>query len=83
MGTNSSKVEVIEVTTLDDFTEPVVEPVEEKQQLVKIFEPDKWADAIALVEQSRKTHPAEDIDILRDAAGQIGVFVVNPGVSNG
>ena len=80
------------MTTLDDFTETpdhivdankMVEPPEEKQQLVKIFEPDKWVDAIALVEQSRKTHPEEDIDILRDAAGQIGVFVVNPGVSNG
>ena len=71
------------MTTLDDFTEPVVEPLKEKLQLVKIFEPDKWIEAIALVEQSRKTHPTEDIDILRDAAGQIGVFVVNPGVSNG
>ena len=83
METQPSDVEVIGMTTLDDFTEPVVEAPEEKLQLVKIFEPDKWVDAIALVEQSRKTHPAEDIDILRDAAGQIGVFVVNPEVSNG
>jgi hypothetical protein len=80
------------MTTLDDFTgnsdhiadaNKMVEPPEETRQLVKIFEPDKWADAIALVEQNRKTHPTEDIDIIRDAAGQIGVFTVNPGVSNG
>ena len=83
METKPSDFEVIEVMTLDDFTEPVVEPLKEKLQLVKIFEPDKWIEVIALVEQSRKTHPTEDIDILRDAAGQIGVFVVNPGVSNG